>query len=93
MNRPSINKIKLIALTDIDGIVERLPKEYADNAKRQLRTPLLSAFDSYKTSIIYEEKYETYEEKQKILSWKQKLLDLETKAFQEIPKKVEYYIR
>jgi hypothetical protein len=92
MNRPSQNKRRLIDLTDIDGIVERLPKESADNAKRQLRKPLFSAFDMHKGNIAYGAETETAEEKEKVLAWREDLKDLKTEAFKEIPQKVKYYL-
>ena len=92
MNRPSKNTRRLIALTDIDNIVKLLPEIGAKKAKRQLREPLLSAFDTHKASVIYEGKKETSEEKDKVLAWKQSLLDLDTNAFKDIPQNVKYYL-
>ena len=92
MNRPSKNERRLIDLTDIDYIVESLPKESADNAKRQLRKPLFSAFDMHKGNIAYGAEAETAEEKEKVLAWREDLKDLKTEAFKEIPQKVKYYL-
>ena len=94
MNGKAIITERLITLADINDIVERLPKEAADNAKRQLRKPLLNAYDSHKSTVIYEGKTETLEEKSEVLKWKQSALDLETKAFKEenIPQKIKYYL-
>ena len=92
MNKPCKTTIRLINLSDVDNIVERLPKATADNAKRQLRKPLLTAYDSHKSTVIYEGKTETAEEKEKVLAWKQKALDLKTEAFKDIPEKVKYYL-
>lgn len=92
MNRPSKNERRLIELTDIDYIVESLPKESADNAKRQLRKPLFSAFDMHKGNIAYGAETETAEEKEKVLAWREDLKDLKTEAFKEIPQKVKYYL-
>ena len=88
-----MNKRRLIALTDIDDIVERLPIEHANNAKRQLRTPLLEAFDVHKGNISYGAEYETYEEKAEILAWREKIKNLETEAFKNIPRQIKYYSR
>lgn len=92
MNKPCKKTIRLINLADIDDIVERLPKDTAEDAKRQLRKPLLTAYDSHKSTVIYEGKTETVEEKEKVLAWKKSALDLETAAFKDIPKQVKYYL-
>lgn len=92
MNKTCKKTIRLIKLTDIDEIVERLPKETADNAKRQLRKPLLTAYDSHKSTVIYEGNAESEEEHAKVVAWKKSALDLETKAFKDIPKSVQYYL-
>ena len=92
MNRPSKNERRLIELTDIDYIVESLPKESADNAKRQLRKPLFSAFDIHKGNIEYGAETETAEEKARVLAWRKDLKDLKTEAFKEIPPNIKYYL-
>lgn len=92
MNRPSKNKRRLIALTDIDGIMERLPQAHADDAKRQLRKPLFSAFDMHKGNIAYGAETETSEEKAKVLAWREDLKDLKNEAFKNIPQSVKYYL-
>ena len=92
MNKPCKKTIRLINLSDVDNIVERLPKATADNAKRQLRKPLLTAYDSHKSTVIYEGKHETAEDKAQVLAWKQDALDLRTEAFKNIPKQVRYYL-
>lgn len=79
-------------MDDIDKIVERLPKNVADDAKRQLRKPILKAFDTHKTAVIYEGKAETQDERNSVLAWKQGLLDLQTEAFKSVPEKVKYYL-
>ena len=92
MNNQCKKTIRMIRLSDIDNIIERLPKESADHAKRQLRKQLLTAYDSHKSTVIYEGKTETEKEKEKVLAWKKSALDLETKAFKEIPDSVKYYL-
>lgn len=92
MNKTCKTTIRRINLADVDNIVTRLPKATADNAKRQLRKPLLAAYDSHKSSVIYEGKTETQDEKSKVLAWKQGLLDLQTEAFKSVPEKVKYYL-
>lgn len=91
MNRPSINKIRLIALKDLDGILERLPKENADNAKRQLRKPLLSALDIYDKNISKGRVEETAEQKKVVDTWYKDICDLKEKAFKYIPAFIKKY--
>jgi hypothetical protein len=92
MNKTCKTTIRRINLADVDNIVTRLPKATADNAKRQLRKSLLTAYDSHKSSVIYEGKTETPDEKSKVLAWKQGLLDLQTEAFKSVPEKIKYYL-
>lgn len=91
MNRPSKKNYRILGLSDVETLDICLPKESADNGKRQLRKTLLRAFDTHKTAVIYEGK-ETQEEKNKVLAWKQGLLDLKTEAFKEVPEKIKYYL-
>lgn len=92
MNGKAIIKERLITLADIDSIVERMPKESADNAKRQLRKALLQAYDCHKSTVIYEGKTETEAERERVLAWKQNALDLKTEAFKDVPQSVMYYM-
>lgn len=87
-----INERRVVELYDIDNIVKLLPNEEAKKCKRQLRKPLLKAFDTHKTAVIYEGKAETQDERNSVLAWKQELLDLQTKAFKSVPEKVKYYL-
>lgn len=92
MNKPSKKTYRTLQLSDVETLDICLPKEDADNCKRQLRKPLLKAFDTHKTAVIYEGKAETQDERNSVLAWKQELLDLQTEAFKEVPKSVEYYL-
>ena len=83
---------RIITIGDIDDIVARMPKEYADNAKRQLRKNLFSAFDMHKGNISYGAETETQEEKTKVLMWREDLKDLKTSAFKDIPDSIKYYL-
>jgi ABC-type Fe3+-hydroxamate transport system substrate-binding protein len=65
---------------------------YRDAAIRQLREPLLTAFDKYKTNIVYGIKVENEEQHQKILNWYQQLLDKEEEALQNIPEEIKYFL-
>lgn len=92
MNKPSKKVYRTLQLSDVETLDICLTKEQADNGKRQLRKPLLKAFDTHKTAVIYEGKTETAKEKEKVLAWKQGLLDLQTEAFKSVPEKVKYYL-
>ena len=92
MNKPSKKTYRTLQLSDVETLDICLPKENADNGKRQLRKHLLKAFDTHKTVVIYEGKTETREEKNSVLAWKQGLLDLQTEAFKSVPEKVKYYL-
>lgn len=59
---------------------------------RQLRKPLLEAFDIYKTNIAYGIEVETDEEKEHILAWYNNLLDKNVEALRNIPNKILRYL-
>lgn len=65
---------------------------YKDIAIRQLREPLLKAFDIYKINVFYGIEKETEEERKKILDWYQSLLDKEDFTLKEIPEKIKKYL-
>ena len=92
MNKPSKKVYRTLQLSDVETLDICLTKEQADNGKRQLRKPLLKAFDTHKTAVIYEGKAETQDERNSVLAWKQGLLDLQTEAFKSVPEKVKYYL-
>ncbi len=60
--------------------------------KRQLRKPLLSAFDVYKTNVLYGVIEEEQEVNAKIKQWYKSLLNLEDEAFFQVPVEMENYI-
>ncbi len=62
-------------------------------AKRQLREPLLKAFDIYKTNVGYGVVPETEGEKETILHWYRRLCDLEEDALLVVPPPVAMYIK
>ena len=75
-------------LNDLDkvGIV------YRDTAIRQLRKPLLEAFDIYKSNIAYGVETETMEERIVITQWYQDLLDKKETALVNVPLKIQRYL-
>ena len=91
MNGKAIITERIITLADIDSIVERLPKEAADNAKRQLRKPLLNALDVYDKNVSKGRVTETAEEKQTVDGWYKAICDLKDDAFKNIPSVVRKY--
>lgn len=90
MKQAKITK-RLVALTDIDGIVECLPKESADNAKRQLRKPLLNALDVYDKNVSKGRVIEDVLQKFEIDMWYQDICDLKDSAFKVIPNPIDKY--
>lgn len=65
---------------------------YADEGIRQLRKPLLEAFDIYKSNIAYGVETETESEKAEIMAWYKKLLDLDATALDNVPAKIQRYL-
>lgn len=92
MNKPSKKTYRALKRADVDKIETSLSEHDAKEAKRQLRKPLLTAYDTHKTNVLYEGQAETAEERNKVLAWKQGLLDLQTEAFKSVPEEVEYYL-
>jgi hypothetical protein len=60
---------------------------YRDTAIRQLRKPLLEAFDIYKSNVVYGVDTETEFEKAEIMTWYQDLLDKKESALINVPLK------
>ena len=66
---------------------------YRDTAIRQLRTPLLEAFDVYKSNVTYGVENETVTEKAEIMAWYQDLLDKKESALKNVPLKIKRYYK
>ncbi len=62
------------------------------NAFRQLRKPLLQAFDVYKSNIYYGIISETSKERSQVLTWYENLCDLKQSALTKIPEKIAKYL-
>ena len=62
---------------------------YETDAKRQLRRPLLDAYDVHKSNVNYGTVPETEEEHSKVVKWYKDILDLKDEAFEAIPAKVQ----
>lgn len=67
--------------------------EVATETKRQLREPILRAFDIYKSNVYYGVVTETDAEHYEILYWYQLLLDLDEYALNNVPKAIAKYIK
>ncbi len=91
MNKECKKTIRLIRLADVEDIVERLPKETADNAKRQLRKPLLNALDIYDKNVSKGRVTESAEQRQAVDGWYKDICDLKEEAFKNIPSVVKKY--
>lgn len=75
--------------SDIDDLINT---QEINSIIRQLRKPLLEAFDIYKTNIAYGIEVETDEEKEHILAWYNNLLDKNVDALRNIPNKILRYL-
>ena len=75
--------------SDIDDLIST---QEISSIIRQLRKPLLEAFDIYKTNIAYGIEVETDEEKEHILAWYNNLLDKNVDALRNIPNKILRYL-
>ena len=93
MNGKTKKRERILTLSDIDRIVECIPKESADDAKRQLREPILKAFDIYKSNVYYGIIKETEAEHTKVMEWYNKLCDLDIQAVENIPVLIKKYIK
>lgn len=62
------------------------------DALRQLRAPLLAAFDIYKSNVFYGIIAESERERGEILTWYRALLDKEPWALTTIPQMVRPYV-
>ena len=91
MNGIAKKRERIIALTDIECITTRLPKAQADNAKRQLRKPLLNALDVYDKNVTKGRVTETVDQKQAVDAWYKDICDLKDEAFINIPASVKKY--
>ena len=83
----SVNKLTIEDLGHLQNTAACL------DAKRQLRAPLLTAFDIYKSNVIYGVEEEVATTRKEILAWYQGLLDLEMWALQNIPTVISRYMR
>lgn len=75
--------------SDIDDLINT---QEINSIIRQLRKPLLEAFDIYKTNVAYGIEVETDEEKEHILAWYNNLLDKNVDALRNIPNKILRYL-
>lgn len=62
------------------------------NELRAKREPLLTAFDKYKSNVVYGVEFESEEQRQKIIAWYRLLLELNEFAFENVPERVKYYL-
>jgi hypothetical protein len=72
--------------------IHKVGEKYKDVAIRQLRKPLLEAFDIYKSNVSYGVETETEFEKNEIMSWYRDLLDKNENALKNVPLKIKRYL-
>ena len=61
-------------------------------AKRQLRAPLLAAFDIYRSHVSYQTVEESDERHDVIMAWYRDLLDLKQSALDNVPDEIKRYL-
>ena len=61
--------------------------------KRHLRSPLLAAFDIYKSNVAYGVIQENDALHKEIIAWYQALLELDEDAFVHVPKEITRYVK
>ena len=84
-------KERFISVEDVDMLVERLPQNHANDAKRQLRKPLLESLDVYDKNVSKGRVIETIEQKLVVDGWYKDICDLKTESFKNIPECVSRY--
>ena len=72
--------------------LNKIGKANKDMAIRQLREPLLKAFDIYKSNVNYGVEVETELERIEIMAWYQNLLDKQESALVYVPLKIQRYL-
>ena len=84
-----ILKKRSLDVTDLDKLqgTEAMP-----DAIRQLRRPLLDAFDKYKTNIGYGVISETADTHAQVVDWYRRLLDLDPEAIATVPDAIKPYV-
>jgi hypothetical protein len=80
-------KIRALNSNDLSAL-----SNHIDDGIRQLRKPLLEAFDVYKSNIAYGVETETESERLIIMTWYKKLLDKDKTALVNIPQKIQRYL-
>lgn len=81
------NPITLTDARHLEGL-----RIYAD-ALRQLRAPLLDAFDIYKSNVYYGVIEESEQQHEEILAWYRDLCDLKESAIATPPHGVQKYLK
>lgn len=72
--------------------LDKVGLTYKDMAIRQLRKPMLEAFDIYKSNVAYGVETETSFEKEEIMMWYKDLLDKKESALVNVPSKIRRYL-
>jgi hypothetical protein len=60
---------------------------------RQMRAPLLTAFDIYKSNVAYGVEKEDEAQHNRILAWYQSLLELKEDALTQVPCEIARYVK
>ena len=78
-----------IRLTDVTALENT---SVSTQAKRQLRAPLLTAFDIYRSHVSYKTVVESEERHEVIMAWYRDLLDLKQSALDNVPDEIKPYV-
>ena len=77
-------------VVDYDNTIDKIIEH--KNELRSMRTPLLKAFDVYKSNVAYGVEFENEEQREEIINWYNSLLQLDESAFENVPERVRYYL-
>ena len=86
----NILKRRTIAISDMAYLGET---SIATQAKRQLRAPLLAAFDIYKSNVAYGIEAEDEAQHAQVVTWYRSLLDLKDEALAQVPEAIARHVR
>ena len=84
-------KVRKISAMDLVGLAH-CEIDLQLNAARQIREPILKAFDVYKVNVLYGAEKETQAQKKSCLEYLQKLKDLDHSALTNVPSRIKYYM-
>ena len=82
---------RTVEIKDGKAIMTYVKKENKNKLRSQ-REVILTAFDKYKTNVLYGIETETEEQKKEVIEYYNKLLALDKDAINNVPAYLEYYM-